>query len=234
MQYNQTSRKFTYILITINVLLFVITTFLGFVINSNILALDFLGGSVFQYILQGQIFRLVTANFLHANIFHILLNMYALYILGSIIENEYSSKALFVMYIFTAIAGSFVSFFINYLLVSIGFKDPNIYIVGVGASTALFGIMGFLLVSNYTFIDKQSLFNILFLNIFIGLVFSGIIDNWAHIGGIVGGMLLAVIDNLKAVLRKEDLLNFWFVASAVVFLASYIWLIIFNYYQIVS
>ena len=230
MQYNQTSRKFTYILITINVLLFVITTFLGFVINSNILALDFLGGSVFQYILQGQIFRLVTANFLHANIFHILLNMYALYILGSIIENEYSSKALFVMYIFTAIAGSFVSFFINYLLVSIGFKDPNIYIVGVGASTALFGIMGFLLVSNYTFIDKQSLFNILFLNIFIGLVFSGIIDNWAHIGGIVGGMLLAVIDNLKAVLRKEDLLNFWFVASAVVFLASYIWLIIFNYY----
>ncbi len=226
-------RKTTTLLIAINVFLFILSSFVGFLVSSNSLALDLLGGSIFQLIAHGEIWRLVTANFLHANIFHIVLNMYALYILGGVIETEYSGKALVSVYIFTAIFGSLMSFLISYFAISLGIKDPNIYVVSVGASGALFGMLGFLLVADGTMIDKQSLLNILFLNLFIGVIFSGVIDNWAHLGGALGGIILGLIDNKKGVLHQYNYLQLSFIVSNVVVFVSYIALIIFIYQKII-
>ncbi len=144
------------------------------------------GAKISAYITYNhQYWRLITPIFLHGSITHILFNMYALFTLGPSLENYYGHWDFLRFYLIAGFAGNVFSHVFA----------PNT--VSVGASTALFGLIGaqamFLyknrrILRNY----KNALRNIgfvLVVNLLIGL--SGGIDNWGHLGGLAGGTLLA-------------------------------------------
>ncbi len=133
----------------------------------------------------GAWWRLFTPIFLHGSIFHIGFNMYALYILGPGLERFYGSLRFLLLYLVAGFAGNVFSFM---------FSPYN----SLGASTAIFGLLAaqgvFLYQHREIFGEtaRRSLANIIFIaavNLVIGL--SPGIDNWGHMGGLIGGLLFA-------------------------------------------
>ena len=138
-------------------------------------------------IAQGEWWRLLTPMFLHhpGFIFHILMNMYVLYIYGPNVEQAFGTFRFVVMYLICGFTGAAASYNLSHCAVP-----------GVGASGAIFGIAGVLLVFLYkrrtsTFIADayKGILVFIGLNIAIGFIIAGI-DNWAHIGGLLGGVAL--------------------------------------------
>ena len=145
------------------------------------------GAKINELIQAGQLWRLITPMFLHSTSFyaHILFNMYALYSLGRGLEAEYGHLRFFALYMLGGFAGNVASFIMT----------PN---PSYGASTAIFGLLGaeaVLVYQNRKFLrNPQSvLLNILgiaAINFFLGFSNPGI-DNWGHLGGLIGGTLFA-------------------------------------------
>jgi membrane associated rhomboid family serine protease len=140
---------------------------------------------------DGQIWRLWTVTLLHdpSNLLHLLFNMYALYLAGPIVERLYGSALTLGFYLLAAAGGSLASF-------AFGGDGPS-----VGASGAIFGLFGILLVATRTHhpaLDRASrnftaqLGTILMINIVFGIIAAGYIDNAAHAGGFVTGALLGL------------------------------------------
>jgi membrane associated rhomboid family serine protease len=139
----------------------------------------------------GELWRLWTVTLLHdpSNLLHLLFNMYALYLSGPIVERLYGSSLTVAFYLVCALGGSLGSF-------GFGSAAPS-----VGASGAIFGLFGILLVATRTHnpaLDRASrnfvaqLGTLLMINIIFGIVAAGYIDNFAHIGGFVTGALLGI------------------------------------------
>lgn len=139
----------------------------------------------------GEIWRLWTVTLLHdpSNILHLLFNMYALFLAGPIVERLYGSTLTVVLYLVCALGGSLGSF-------GFGGDAPS-----VGASGAIFGLFGILLIATRTHhpaLDRASrnfvgqLGTLLMINIIFGIVAAGYIDNFAHVGGFVTGALLGI------------------------------------------
>lgn len=184
----------TNFLIGLNIILFFFSWTLGGILGGqlgSLEALDLLGADNFLAIRDGEVWRLVTSTFLHANFLHLAFNMYALFSFGGYFENRYGGKKLFILYIVAGIVGSFISVF--WEGVKIYLLDLNTVTIGVGASGALFGILGFLVFRNDTYIDKQRLYLILGINLLIGFMYPNI-DNLAHLGGLFSGMFLGILD----------------------------------------
>ena len=143
------------------------------------------GAKINGAILAGQFWRLLTPMFLHGSLQHILFNMYALYSLGRNLEPAYGHKRFLLLYILGGFAGNVVSFMLT--------PSPSL-----GASTAIFGLLG---AEGILWYQNRQLFgnasqrvigNIVLIagvNLFIGL--SPGIDNWGHIGGLLGGLIFA-------------------------------------------
>jgi membrane associated rhomboid family serine protease len=127
--------------------------------------------------------RLLTATFLHSDrtFIHILFNMYVLYAYGPMVEQAFGHVRFATLYMVAGLAGSAASY---------TFSAVNI--LGVGASGAIFGIVGVLVVHFYNRGHRQivnSLLGFIGINLVLGFVLPGI-DNAAHIGGLVGGFAL--------------------------------------------
>lgn len=172
----------TYSFIAINLIVFIFFTIYSYQTprDYNELVLQY-GAKVNQFILQGEIWRLITPMFFHSGLLHVLVNCYSLYIVGPIVERLYGRLAFVIVYILSGILGNIASF--AFL--------PN---TSVGASGAIFGLLGALLYLGVrnpaqfkAFFGKSILFTIL-INLAYGLSYSGI-DNFAHIGGLIGGFL---------------------------------------------
>jgi membrane associated rhomboid family serine protease len=140
---------------------------------------------------SGEIWRLWTVTLLHDPNFllHLLSNMYGLYLVGPLVERIYGSRLTLVFYLICALGGSLGSF-------AFGSAAPS-----VGASGAIFGLFGIVLVANRTHqpvLDRTSrnqvgqIGTILILSIVLGIAASGYIDNFAHAGGFVTGALLGI------------------------------------------
>jgi membrane associated rhomboid family serine protease len=131
---------------------------------------------------DGEVYRIVTAGFLHAGLFHLLVNMYSLWILGTLLEPAIGRMRFLLIYFVSLLAGSFGA-----LVVS-----PNV--VTVGASGAIFGLMGAgVIVLRRRGIDPMQ--SGLPLWIGINLVFSFAVPGISvggHIGGLIGGALAAI------------------------------------------
>jgi membrane associated rhomboid family serine protease len=130
---------------------------------------------------NGEVYRLVTAGFLHAGFFHLFVNMFSLWILGNLVEPAVGRVRYLLIYFVALLAGSFGA-----LLVS-----PNQ--LTVGASGAIFGLMGaaVVIMRNRGIDPIQSG---LPLWIGINLVFSFAVPGISvggHIGGLIGGALAA-------------------------------------------
>lgn len=180
----------TYTLIGINIAVYMLTAYLsGDIVNSNINVLVFLGAKVNSLISAGQYYRLVTCMFLHGGIIHIGFNMYALYSIGPLIENVFGRKKFTVIYFVSGILSSLMSY---------AFSSS----ISIGASGAIFGLLGACLVFGYKMkrrIGRDFMMNIVFVivvNLIMGFSIPNI-DNFGHLGGLIGGTLCSMLLTLK-------------------------------------
>jgi rhomboid protease GluP len=175
--------RVTYVMMGILIIVFVIETLAGGSEKPRVLIS--LGANVGPLVTTGDYWRLFTANFLHIGLVHIAFNLYALYILGTEVEMFYGPWRFLVIYLLSALCGALASYAFTYGL-------------SAGASTAVFGLVGTLVAF---FIRNRAVFGemsrtrltnlviVIVINVFYGLS-AGTIDNWGHIGGFVGGIVL--------------------------------------------
>ena len=165
------------------------------------------GGNVGHLTKNGEYFRLFTCIFLHGGLIHLLCNMYSLYVIGPQVESFYGKLKYLVIFLFSGIAGS---------ILSLAFNPDNI--VSVGASGALFGILGAICYFGYHYrvylgnVLKSQIIPIIFLNLMIGFMVSGI-DNFAHIGGLIGGIFAAMAMGVPDKNNKIDRINGYVLSS---------------------
>ncbi|MCY6370956.1 rhomboid family intramembrane serine protease [Clostridium ganghwense] len=177
-------------LISINVLMYIITAiFSRNILDSDIRVLIYFGAKVNELISRGEYYRLVTAMFLHGGLVHLVLNMYSLYALGPLVEKVYGK----IKYIIIYFAAGIVSSIFSYL-----FSEG----VSIGASGAIFGLLGAALVFAFKMRDRigkgmvTNILSVIGINIFIGLTLPNI-DNFGHLGGVIGGILVSLIVESK-------------------------------------
>ena len=174
----------TYSLIFICILVFILMYVLGNGSTDNYTLLIF-GANVDTLTKNGDYYRLFTSMFLHIGILHLLCNMYSLYIIGKEVENVFGKVKYLIIYLLSGIAGSILSLAFNHNTIC------------AGASGAIFGLLGAFLYFGYyyrTYLGAtltRSIIPVIVLNLIIGFTSSGI-DNAAHIGGLVGGILIAM------------------------------------------
>jgi len=158
-------------------------------------------------VLHGQWYRLLTATFVHVGLIHLATNMWCLWNLGILGEPLVGPLGMVAVYMLTGIAGNLLSMAFNVVFTHL-FRDPGFLVqVGAGASGAVFGIAGILIVllSNrslpFPWFElkrlRSSVVKFALINLAIGLstmVFPlGVrIDNSAHIGGFLCGLALGV------------------------------------------
>ncbi|MEN8242310.1 MAG: rhomboid family intramembrane serine protease, partial [Chloroflexota bacterium] len=145
------------------------------------------------------LWRLFTAVFLHGGITHIAFNMYALHILGRELERFYGSARFLILYLVGAFAGNVFSYL---------FTDAN----SLGASTAIFALLGgygvFVFRNRVVFGGNtqrvlRNIGQVLLINLIIGLTPG--IDNWGHLGGLIGGAALAWTGGVEYALSGNPL-----------------------------
>lgn len=171
----------TYILMGANIAAFIAMTVLGGSTDPDVLVV--LGAKDSALIWQGQYWRLLTPVFLHAGLMHLAFNTYALFQLGRLVEALYGRGRMLTVYLLAGVMATVASL--------IG--SPAL---SVGASGAIFGLFGALLYfarqkpRAFRAIFGSRLYIVLAVNIFIGFTLPSI-DNYAHLGGLVAGFLLA-------------------------------------------
>ncbi len=145
--------------------------------------LEAYGARINDLIRLGELWRFLTPVFLHASIPHILFNMYALIAFGAGLERHFGRWRFLILYLLSGFTGNVVSF-----LLSNGYS--------VGASTAIFGLVGaegvFLFQNRGLFGSQfgRAIGNVIFIvavNLMLGLTPG--IDNWGHVGGLLGGLV---------------------------------------------
>ncbi len=175
----------TYILIGVNIAMYLVLEFTGG--SGSARNLIRFGANYAPLVTEGEYWRLLTAGFLHIGVLHILFNMYALYVLGRETEPVYGRARFIVIYLLSGICGSIFSYGLNQGL-------------SAGASTSLFGLFGALAVFFYRqrkmlgAVGRQQLVSlgiILAINIVIDVSPGSGIDIWGHAGGLIGGVLLS-------------------------------------------
>ena len=134
---------------------------------------------------EGEWWRLITAGFLHAGLMHLLFNCLALYTLGTPFEALYGRTRYAILLLISLVAGSYAS---------ITFNAENQ--VSVGASGAIFGLFGALLVVGRRLgADTRSTLTLLAINTAIAIAIPNV-DWRAHLGGLAGGVVVATLYKL--------------------------------------
>ncbi|AVK62902.1 rhomboid family intramembrane serine protease [Lactobacillus sp. CBA3606] len=205
----RTQPAMTQIILGVTVGVFLIEWLLGGSTNAAILYL--MGAKNNQAIIAGQWWRFVTPIFLHMGLTHIVLNGVVIYFMGMQIEALFGRWRLLAIYLLGGISGNVMSF---------GLSANQ----SVGASTAIFALLGAFLMVGESFWENPMirqltgqflLFTVM--NLVFDLFSTGI-DIWGHVGGLIGGFLIAYvigvpkmgkIPNLKRILAGLTLIVAW-------------------------
>lgn len=189
----------TYIIMAICIVLFIMMeVFSGGSTNGSTL-LKY-GANLDVLVKEGEYYRLFTCMFLHIGIMHLACNMYSLYVVGREVESLFGKIKYIIIYVLSGIFGS---------IMSIAFTHNTI---SAGASGAIFGLLGALLyfgIHYRTYLGdaiKRSVIPIIVINLLIGFFSEGI-DLAAHIGGLVGGVLVAMMVGIPDKSKTKDIIN---------------------------
>lgn len=183
----------TIILILINILIFVVLSFMGPTTNAAFMAEH---GAMYPHYVVGekQFWRLFTCMFLHFGIEHLGANMLSLYIFGERVERTLGKVKYLIMYILSGLGGSVASLGMSLLL--------GTDYVSAGASGAIFGVIGCLLAivikdsRRFEYLTRSKIGLLVGYSLFAGATSTGI-DNAAHIGGLLTGVLCGLIMYFK-------------------------------------
>ena len=181
--------------------------------SENVGTLLMFGANYRPLVQIGEVWRLVTSMFLHIGVVHLIVNMYSLYIIGKQLESFLGRTKFLIVYLGSGILGSLLSVVVH----------SNI---SAGASGAIFGLLGSLLYFGYHYrlylgtVLKTQVIPIIILNLLIGFLVPGI-DNFAHIGGLVGGYLLTMALGVPGKSKKSDQINGIIVLVLLVAFLSY-------------
>ncbi len=179
----KTRYPLSYIIIGISIAIFLLQN-----VSELLFGYDYLllfGAKINAFILQGEIWRLITPVLLHASILHIVFNMYALFSIGPGLERKYGNQSFIALYLISALWGNTFSFLFS--------RNASL-----GASSAIFGLIaaqGVYIYKNRFLLGQSArpmLMNILMviaINMALGL--NPGIDNWSHLGGLLGGLFYA-------------------------------------------
>lgn len=227
--------KFTIVLLIANVFVFVLmwqTSGMPFSLLNplpNEVLIPF--GAKANYYIQTrhEWWRFVTPMFLHVNVLHLMVNMYSLWIVGPYVEKLYGSAKFVVFWVVTGMAGVVASYLTVRPSLAVGpiarfiFKTTDS--PSAGASGALFGLVGVLFVFGIKFRHElpegfrrafgTGLLPMIMLNLFIGYVGRGFIDNAAHLGGMVSGALLALVVDYRRPGERSGIAITWKVLQVV-------------------
>jgi len=185
----------TYILIAVNIVVWLLLEVYAKSkgVDASSLLIDF-GAKENTRIMMGEYWRFLTPVFLHNGITHLLVNSYSLYILGNTVERLLGKGKFLFVYIMSGLMGSIVSFIFSI--------SPS-----VGASGAIFGLMGTLIyygIEHPELLKKgfgRSILTTLAINIVYGISVPRI-DNFGHFGGLIGGFLASGAVGLRNVRRS--------------------------------
>ncbi len=187
----------TYLLIGINIIIYLASSLSG---SYDILIEKF---CVFAPLIRmGQYYRLITGAFLHGNLLHLAFNCYALYVIGTQLESYLGKVKYLIIYIVSAINGALFSMIFGGNVASIG------------ASGAIFGLMGSILYFGYHYrvflgnVVKSQIIPLIVINLVLGFLSNGV-DNAAHIGGLIGGLLITMALGVKYKSSTMEKVNGW-------------------------
>lgn len=179
-------------------------------INVLVFALTYLFPNLIYYLANnsklfvgGEYYRILTSMFVHANLIHLICNMYSLYIIGNQVETFLGKKKFILIYLLSGILGNIMS-----MAFSTSFS--------VGASGAIFGLMGALVYFGYHYrlylntVIKSQIIPLIVLNLTLGFMMNGI-DNFAHIGGLIAGYLSTMALGASDRATKIEKTNGWIV-----------------------
>jgi membrane associated rhomboid family serine protease len=143
---------------------------------------------------SGEWWRLITAGFLHGSILHLIFNVYILWVIGSQLESIVRNIKFIIIYFVSLLGGSLASYL---------FSPFGSY--SIGASGAIFGLMGaMLVVGRKRNLDISQITTLVAINVVIGFVLSGI-DWRAHLGGLAAGAVITwVLINATSLKEKNQ------------------------------
>lgn len=189
----------TYAIMIICIILFIMMYIFGNGSESTNTLINF-GANYDVLTKSGEYYRLFTCMFLHIGIMHLICNMYSLHVIGKEVEGLFGKWKYLLIYLLSGICGSMLSLAFSYNTVS------------AGASGAIFGLLGALLYFGYYYrtylgaVMRSSIIPVILFNLVIGFLSSGI-DNAAHIGGLVGGILIAMAVGIPDKSSKKEKIN---------------------------
>ena len=189
-------------------------------------------GAKLNYLINApnyQWWRFITPMFVHINLPHLLVNMYSLWIVGPYVEKLYGSAKFIVFWVVTGIAGVVASYLTVRPDLATGtlgrflFKSADV--PSAGASGALFGLVGVLFVFGIKFRHElpegfkrafgTGMIPIIVINLFIGFIGRGLIDNAAHLGGLLSGAALAAVVQYRRPGERRGLAVAWRILQVV-------------------
>ena len=182
----------TYIIMFINIVMFL----LSIVDYTGIIDMF---ANYYVNVKNGQVYRLITYSFVHANLLHLFFNMYALYFIGPQVEKYYGKVNYLIIYLGSALIGGL-------------FTTVLTNAVSVGASSSIFGLFGAMVYFGYKYRNvlddflRSGIVPVLILNLFLGFIVPGI-DVYGHIGGLLGGLLLSYTLGLPNKRKNKEIIN---------------------------
>lgn len=179
----------TYSLIAINIFVFIIMELSGGTTNiSNLIKFGAIDS--YSFLKQGEYYRIISSMFIHIGAMHLLYNIFGLYVFGTRIEKYIKRWEFIILYVVSGIVGSMLGVGVDLL--------SERMTVSAGASGAIYGLIGAILVYSKVFkknIGGLTSYTIIILFI-IGIGFGTLkpeISNLAHLGGFIGGAIVATL-----------------------------------------
>lgn len=179
----------TFFLVAANIAVYAWTSYIG----GNFLETNF--GIIVDYglytpaVLNGEVWRLFTSLFIHANIAHIAGNMLFLFIYGLRAQEMFDAKEYMAIYFLAGLAGNVLTMFGDFIFLGVS----GGFVVSVGASGAIFGVLGAVMIYQRRSIG-QSIISALMYAFFLFVINIGPNVNFiAHLGGLVMGLTLGYI-----------------------------------------
>jgi rhomboid protease GluP len=221
---------FTFAFIIANVFLYLLMWLSGGATGEVLLAY---GAKRNDLIQAGEWWRFVTPVFLHVHLpglgpMHLIANMYGLFMLGPFVERLYGSARFVVFWVLTGVAGVAASYLTVRPALAHGAIGQFLFKAydtpSAGASGALFGLIGVLFVFGLKYRHElpeglkrafgTGMLPTILINLFVGYVARGFIDNAAHLGGLASGMALALFVGYKRPGTRGAVAVAWHAAQA--------------------